>query len=125
MQSEQKTAKKIYSERRSTVTLDQLKDKALGTRCEPKREAYELEFREEIIAEMIKTLRQDKNLTQEQLANLMNINKSQVSRLEASQQGAKFETVIRALKALGAKRISFHVEMDDNKAFDYELASIV
>jgi transcriptional regulator with XRE-family HTH domain len=59
---------------------------------------------------MIKTARQERNLTQEELGKLVGVQKSQISKLENSLTDARVETILKVFKALNAK-ISFSVEM--------------
>ncbi len=51
------------------MTLDQLKDEDIGLVGTKERDEYELELKVEILGEMIKTVRKEKQLTQEQLGN--------------------------------------------------------
>ena len=86
------------------TTFEELEDKYLGKVGTPRRDAYEAEVREAIqsyhIGEAIKAARQERNMTQDQLAELMGVKKAQVSRIE---RGANptINTIIRAFHALG------------------------
>ena len=57
-------AKKFY-------TLEEIEDKYIGEKGTPKRDAYEEELNSFLIGEAIKQARQSKNLTQEELGNLI------------------------------------------------------
>jgi len=46
------------------------------------RDEYEMELRVEIHGEMIRTVRKEIHLTQEQLGRLIGVNKSQISKLK-------------------------------------------
>jgi len=86
------------------VTFNELKDRHLGILGTPRRDAYEAEVREAIqtyhIGEAIKAARKKRNMTQDQLAQLMGVKKAQVSRIE---RGANptINTITRAFNALG------------------------
>ncbi len=93
-----------------TYTLEEITDKYIGETGTPKREAFENELRLDLIGEAIKKARKDRNLTQEQLGELVGVKKSQISKLENSLTDARFETIIKVFKALNAK-VNFNVEL--------------
>jgi len=95
-----------------TVSLEKLTDKHIGKRGTPKREAFEYELRLDVLGQAIKEARKERNLTQEQLGELVGVKKAQISKLENSVTDARFETIIKVFKALNAK-INFHVELMD------------
>ena len=68
-------AKKFY-------TLEEIEDKYIGEKGTPKRDAYEEELNSFLIGEAIKQARQSKNLTQEELGNLIGVQRAQISRIE-------------------------------------------
>ncbi|MBD5312694.1 MAG: helix-turn-helix transcriptional regulator [Bacteroides sp.] len=86
------------------ISIEALEDKILGTVGTPRREAFETEVNKEIqayhVGEAIRLARKGKNMTQQQLGDLMGVKKAQVSRIE---NGETFNlaTVIRAFKAMG------------------------
>lgn len=86
-----------------TTTLEEVEDKIYGKRGTPKREAYEAAFREEVIGEIIKQIREKQNLTQDQLAHLLKINKSNISKIENNVKSIRMDTFFRIIKALNAK----------------------
>ncbi len=93
-----------------TYSFDEAKDKYLGKRGTDKREKYENELNLELIGEAIKTARKERNLTQEQLGKLVGVQKAQISKIENNLTDARFETILKVLKALNAK-INFNVEL--------------
>lgn len=93
-------------------TLDQIKDEMIGKKGTPKRDKYEFELNLELLGEMIKTARQERNLTQEQLGQLIGVQKAQISKLERNASNVTIETVLRVFNALQAK-VHFHVQMLD------------
>lgn len=93
-----------------TYTLDEVMDKHLGKIGTPKRDAFEYELRMDLLGKAIKAARLERNLTQQQLGELVGVQKAQISKLENSLTDARFETIIKVFKALNAK-ISFSVEL--------------
>ncbi len=86
------------------TTIEALEDKVLGTVGTPRRDAFEAAVKEEIrayhIGEAIKAARKERNMTQEQLAELMGVKKAQVSRIERG-DNPTLSTITRAFNALG------------------------
>ncbi len=95
-----------------TYSFDEAKDKYLGKKGTEKREKYEYELRLELIAEAIKTARKERNLTQEQLGELVGVQKAQISKLENNVTDARFETILKVFKALQVK-VNFNIELMD------------
>ncbi len=94
-----------------TYTLSEMKDTYIGKRGTKAREQYEYELSMEMVSQMIKKVRQDRNLTQEQLGKLVGVQKAQISKLESSANSATLDTIIKVFKALQAK-IQFTVTID-------------
>ncbi|MBS1758994.1 MAG: helix-turn-helix domain-containing protein [Bacteroidetes bacterium] len=97
-----------------TVSLDTMIDKHIGKRGTEKREAFENELRIDLLGQAIKQARQERNLTQEQLGNLVGVQKAQISKIENSVKNARLETILRVFDALGAK-VNFNVELNRQK----------
>lgn len=95
-----------------TTSLDVLIDKHIGKIGTDKREAFEYELQLDIIGETIKNIRKERNLTQEQLGELIGVKKAQISKIENSFTDARFETILKVFKALNAK-VNFNVELMD------------
>ena len=57
------------------LNLDQVKDKFVGKIGTPKRDQYEFELKMDLIGEMIKKVRKERNLTQEELGKLVGVQK--------------------------------------------------
>jgi len=94
-----------------TYTLSEMKDTYIGKRGTKAREQYEYELSMELVSQMIKKVRQDRNLTQEQLGKLVGVQKAQISKLESSANSATLDTIIKVFKALQSK-IQFTVTID-------------
>jgi len=97
-----------------TVSLDTMIDKHIGKPGTSKREAFENELRIDLLGQAIKQARQERNLTQEQLGNLVGVQKAQISKIENSVKNARFETILKVFDALGAK-VNFNVELNNKK----------
>ena len=96
-----------------SFTLDEMKDKFIGKKGSPVREKYEYELRMDLLGQMIKTTRKERNLTQEQLGQLLGVQKAQISRLENSANSASIDTILKVFQALKAE-ISFQVKLENN-----------
>jgi DNA-binding XRE family transcriptional regulator len=100
-----------------TVSLDTMIDKHIGKRGAERREAFENELRIDLLGQAIKQARQERNLTQEQLGDLVGVQKAQISKIENSVKNARLETILKVFDALGAK-VNFNVELNNkNLAF--------
>ena len=95
-----------------TVKLDTMIDKHIGKPGTPKREAFENELRIDLLGQAIKQARQERNLTQEQLGELVGVQKAQISKIENSVKNARFETILKVFDALEAK-VNFNVELNN------------
>ena len=97
-----------------TYSLDELTDKYIGKRGTTKRDEFENELRLDLLGQTIKKVRLERNLTQEQLGELVGVKKAQISKIENSLTDARFETILKVFKALDAK-ISFNVEVNKRR----------
>ena len=68
----------------TSYSLAEMKDKYIGEVGSTTRDQYEYELRMDVLSRMIKTARQERKLTQEQLGKLVGVQKSQISKLESS-----------------------------------------
>ena len=96
-----------------TYSLNEMKDKYIGKVGTQERDEYEYELRMDILGKMIKTARQERNLTQEELGRLVGVQKAQISKLESSANSATIDTILKVFKALKAE-INFNVKLEDN-----------
>ncbi len=97
-----------------TVSLDTMIDKHIGKVGTERRDAFENELRTDLLGQAIKQARQERNLTQEQLGELVGVQKAQISKIENSVKNARFETILKVFDALGAK-VNFNVELNNRK----------
>ncbi|MEO8149170.1 MAG: helix-turn-helix transcriptional regulator [Bacteroidia bacterium] len=94
-----------------SYSLSEMKDKYIGKVGSIARDEYEYELRMDVLGRMIKTARQQRNLTQEQLGELVGVQKSQISKLESSTNSASIDTILKVFKALKAD-IHFNVTLE-------------
>ncbi len=97
-----------------TYSLEVLTDKYIGKKGTKKRDEFEKELRLDLLGQTIKQVRLERNLTQEQLGELVGVKKAQISKIENSLTDARFETILKVFKALDAK-INFNVEINKRK----------
>ena len=77
-----------------TYSLAEMKDKYIGKVGTAERDEYEYELRMDVLGKMIKSARQERNLTQEQLGKLIGVQKAQISKLERSANSADRKSVV-------------------------------
>ncbi len=86
------------------VPLREKVDAVWGKIGTPERDAMEAQLQEELhayhIGEAVRQARRAKHLTQEQLGELMGVQRAQVSKIESG-KNLNFSTVARAFKAMG------------------------
>lgn len=66
------------------------------------------------MGQIIREARQKKNLTQEQLGELVGVKKSQISKLENNTKNFRIDTILKVLDALGAK-LTLTVELNNQE----------
>lgn len=92
--------------------FNKLKDKYIGKEGTEQRKHYEFELKLDILGEIIKQTRKERNLTQEQLGKLIGVNKSEISKLERNARNMTLSTVLKIFNALKAKVI-FNIELEN------------
>ncbi len=97
-----------------TIPLDEMIDRHMGKRGTKRRDAFENELRIDLLGQAIRQARQERNLTQEQLGNLVGVQKAQISKIENSAKNARFETILKVFEALDAK-VNFQVELNNKR----------
>ncbi len=91
-------------------TFDQIKDEFIGEIGTKRRTKYEQELQLEIMGEMIRKVRLERNLTQEELGKLVGVQRAQISKLENNTTNITMETILKIFGALKAK-VNFNVEL--------------
>ncbi len=97
-----------------TYTLGEMKDKYIGPVGTAARDAYEYELSMELLGRMIRTVRLERKLTQEQLGELVGVQKAQISKLENSSNSATIDTILRVFSALKAE-IHFNITIGERR----------
>lgn len=90
--------------------LSEAEDLLIGIKGTPERDEYEFELKTELIGNMIKKVRKDRKLTQEQLGELVGVKKAQISRLENNTRNVTVETIIKIFNAMKAD-VNFNVQL--------------
>lgn len=107
-------AKIMAKTQMKSYTLAEMKDKYIGKIGTQNRDEYEYELSMDLLGRMIKSARQERKLTQEQLGKLIGVQKAQISKLESSSNSATIDTLIKVFKALNAD-IHFNVTIENQK----------
>jgi DNA-binding XRE family transcriptional regulator len=92
---------------------EQRTDEHIGIEGTKERDVFEEELRLDILGQTIRKIREERNLTQEQLGKLVGVKKAQISKIENHLTDARFETILKVFRALNAK-INFNVELLNN-----------
>lgn len=90
-----KNEEAMKNDRLRKKSLDELIDKHIGEVGTEKRDAFEEELRLDILGQTIKRIRKERNMTQEQLGQLVGVKKAQISKIENNLTDARFETIKR------------------------------
>ena len=104
---------KVESKELKMYSLDQIKDEFIGEIGTVKRIQYEQELQLEVLGEMIRTVRMERKLTQQELGKLVGVQRAQISKLENNTTNVTMETILKVFGALKAK-VNFNVELINN-----------
>jgi len=96
------------------TSLDQMLDKHVGKTGTSRRDKFESELRVDLLGYAIKQARQELNLTQEQLGELVGVQKAQISKIENSAKSARLETILKVFEAMGAT-VNFNVQINNKR----------
>ena len=92
-------------EQMKLISADDMKDKLWGKRGTPEREAMENQLKEDVnayfVGEAIRKARLAQKLTQEELGELIGVQRAQISKLEKGKSVITLPTMSRVFKALG------------------------
>jgi ribosome-binding protein aMBF1 (putative translation factor) len=83
-----------------SYSLDEAENLLIGQKGSKEREEYESELKLELIGDMIRTVRKERKLTQEQLAEILGVKKHQISGLESCTGSETFESGMLIFKDL-------------------------
>ena len=92
-------------------SLDEIKDEFIGKKGSTDREQYEYELQMDVLGDLIKQTRIERKLTQEELGDLIGVQKAQISRLENHTGNVTLSTILKVFSALKAK-IKMQVELE-------------
>ena len=95
------------------MTLDDLKDEYIGKPGTPDRDQYEFDLKLDILGDMIKQAREKRNLTQEQLGDLVGVGKSEISKLEKNTRNMTISTILKIFRALQTN-VKFIIEFENS-----------
>lgn len=91
-------------------SFEEIKDEFIGKPDTVKRTLYEQELQMEVLGDLIKKVRLERNMTQEELGKLIGVQRAQISKLENNTTNVTVETILRVFSALKAK-VNFNVEI--------------
>ncbi|MEA3495858.1 MAG: helix-turn-helix transcriptional regulator [Bacteroidota bacterium] len=100
-----------------TYSLEELTDKYIGKSDTVERKQFEFELKIDVLGEMIRKTRKERNLTQEQLGELIGVQKAQISKMENNIKDVRFSTIINVFSALKAK-INMSVVFNQDSHFE-------
>lgn len=93
--------------------FNEIKNEFIGEIGTEKRTRYEQELQLEVLGELIRKVRIERNLTQEELGKLIGVQRAQISKLENNTTNVTLETILKVFGALKAK-VNFNVELQNN-----------
>ena len=94
-------------------TLEELTDKYVGEKGSENREQFEFELKLDVLGDMIKKARKEKHLTQQQLGDLVGVQKAQISKIENNTKDVRLSTIMKVFNALKAK-VKMTIDFDTN-----------
>jgi DNA-binding XRE family transcriptional regulator len=97
---------------KKTTSLKDLKGKYIGPVGSEERDQYEMELSMEVVGELIKIVRKERKLTQEQLGKLVGVQKAQISKLERNAKNVTIGTLLKVFNALSAK-VKLNIEVEN------------
>jgi DNA-binding XRE family transcriptional regulator len=92
-------------------SLEEVKDTILGKKGTKKRDEYEIELHLDLLGDVIKKVRKQRHLTQDQLGVLVGVQKSQISKLENNTTDVRLDTILKVFAAMKAK-VNFKVKLE-------------
>ena len=84
--------------KKNLTSLSEFIDKEVGATGTKKRDKFDSEYEAFKLGVLIQQARQEKGLTQEQVAELSGTNKSYISKLEKDLKDVRFSTLQRIIK---------------------------
>jgi len=93
-------------------SLDQFIDEKIGEKGTAKREQFGSEYEIFKIGVLIQQAREEKGLTQDELAKLAGTNKSYISKLERNLKDVRFSTLQRIITAGLGGHLEISIKLD-------------
>ena len=94
-----------------TYSLEELTDKYIGKKGTQKRDRFEQELRIDLLGHAVKKARLERNLTQEQLGEMVGVQRAQISKMENNTGNVTVATLMKIFGALKAK-VTFEIEKE-------------
>jgi DNA-binding XRE family transcriptional regulator len=95
--NEERKLKENIMKKKNLTSLNEFIDNKVGKRGTKKRDKFEAEYDAFKLGVLIQQARQEKGLTQEQVAELSGTNKSYISKLEKDLKDVRFSTLQRII----------------------------
>jgi ribosome-binding protein aMBF1 (putative translation factor) len=102
----------MKAKNKNLKSLDQFIDEKIGKKGTEIREQFELEYDAFKLGVLIQQAREQKGLTQEQLAELAGTNKSYISRLERNLKDIRFSTLQRIINEGLGGHLEVSIKLD-------------
>ncbi|WP_238989374.1 helix-turn-helix domain-containing protein [Mucilaginibacter terrigena] len=97
--------------RKKGIDVNEFIDNTVGKPGSNQRNQFESELKMEVFQELIKAARKKRNLSQEELGQLIGVKKSQISKLEKGYENTSIITISKVFNALKAT-VRISVEID-------------
>ncbi len=109
-----KTKKEISKKDLKQYSLDQITDEIVGKPGTEERTLFEFELKLDLLGDIIKQTRKERQLTQSQLGELIGVKKAQISKIETNAKDVRLSTIMKVFNALKAK-VKFSIELDNQE----------
>lgn len=106
--------KKQSNQKLKIYSFDQVKDEFIGTVGTSRRDAYEVELQLDLIGDLIRETRKKRNLTQEELGQLIGVQKAQISKIESNTNNFSLGTILKLFKAMNAD-LKLRIELQNEE----------
>jgi DNA-binding XRE family transcriptional regulator len=102
----------MKTKNKNLTSLEDFIDKKVGKTGSDQREQFESEYDTFKLGVLIQQAREEKGLTQEQLAQLAGTNKSYISKLERNLKDIRFSTLQRIINEGLGGHLSISINLD-------------
>ncbi len=101
-----------------TYTIEEITDEHIGKKGTTDRDRFDFELKLDVLGEMIKRVRLEKHLTQEQLGKLIGVQKAQISKIENNIKDVRLSTIMRVFYALKTK-VKMSIEFNPDSQVEF------